>query len=169
MSVEAREQGQPLDAAETDADIQGAVADDAGDEIRPTDIVFDCPSCGHNLVIDYRGAGLEIKCVECGMPTLVPIPGGMNVTDLDLSPGDLLSQLFQTRGMLNKREQQIAELSQALDSVKARRSELERSRMTTLHRYAELVNMCQNITRAQAEVSATLNRMLSLIAEEQQR
>ena len=169
MSVESRDQGQPHDVAETDADIQGASADDAGDEIKPTDIVFDCPNCGHNLAIDYRGAGLQIKCVECGAPALVPIPGGMNVTDLDLSPGELLSQLFQTRGVLNKREQQIAELSQALDSVKARRSELERSRMTTLHRYAEMVNMCQNITRAQSDISATVNRMLVLIAEEQQR
>ena len=169
MSVESRDQGQPHDVAETDADIQGEAADDAGDEIKPTDIVFDCPNCGHNLAIDYRGAGLQITCVECGMPTLVPIPGGMNVTDLDLSPGELLSQLFQTRGMLNKREQQIAELSQALDSVKARRSELERSRMTTLHRYAELVNMCQNVMRAQSDITTTVNRMLSLIAEEQQR
>ena len=25
-------------------------------EIRDTDIVFDCPHCGKNLVIDYRGA-----------------------------------------------------------------------------------------------------------------
>ncbi|MCL1921071.1 MAG: hypothetical protein FWG50_08340 [Kiritimatiellaeota bacterium] len=169
MNVESRDHERPDDAAGTDVDAQVEVADDAGDEIKPTDIVFDCPNCGHNLAIDYRGAGLQIKCVECGMPTLVPIPDGMNDSDLDLTEGELLSQLFQTRGVLNKREQQIAELSQALDSVKARRSELERSRMTTLHRYAELVNMCQNITRAQSEITVTLNRMLTLIAEEQQR
>jgi len=169
MNAESRNQEQPHVSMETDADMLGMAADDVGDEIRPTDIVFDCPNCGHNLAIDYRGAGLQITCVECKMPTLVPIPDGMNVTDLDLSPGELLAQLFQTRGMLAKRDMQIAELSQALDSVKARRSELERSRMTTLHRYAELVNMCQTITRAQTEVSATLSRMLSLIAEEQQR
>jgi len=162
MSAKSKDKDQPQSPAE-------AAADDAGDEIRATDIVFDCPHCGHNLAIDYRGAGLQITCVECEMPVLVPIPEGMNVTDLDLSSGELLSQLFQTRGVLNKREQQIAELSQALDSVKARRSELERSRMTTLHRYAELVNMCQNITRAQTDITATLNRMLTLIAEEQQR
>ena len=167
MSAESKDRGQPQEPAEVDADVAGA--GDGGDEIRATDIVFDCPHCGHNLAIDYRGAGLQITCVECGEPTLVPIPEGMNVTDLDLSSSELLSQLFQTRGVLNKREQQIAELSQALDSVKARRSELERSRMTTLHRYAELVNMCQNITRAQTDITTTLNRMLTLIAEEQQR
>ena len=26
-------------------------------EIMPTDIVFDCPNCNHNLVVDYRAAG----------------------------------------------------------------------------------------------------------------
>ena len=37
-----------------------------GAEIRDTDIVFDCPHCGKSLVIDYRGAGLQINCSECG-------------------------------------------------------------------------------------------------------
>ena len=36
-------------------------ADDSSDaQINDTDIVFDCPHCGHNLCIDYRGAGLQI-------------------------------------------------------------------------------------------------------------
>ena len=38
---------------ETDVEVRGDV-DEA--EIRDTDIVFDCPHCGKNLVIDYRGA-----------------------------------------------------------------------------------------------------------------
>ena len=45
-----------------------------GAEIRDTDIVFDCPICGKNLVIDYRGAGLQINCSQCGESVLVPIP-----------------------------------------------------------------------------------------------
>ena len=53
-------------------------------EIRDTDIVFDCPHCGHNLAIDYRGAGLQINCVNCGESVLVPIPDGMKIDDLDL-------------------------------------------------------------------------------------
>ena len=42
------------------------VDEDGGTVIRDTDIVFDCPHCGHNLAIDYRGAGLQIECVNCG-------------------------------------------------------------------------------------------------------
>ena len=44
----------------------GAPEEDGGTVIRDTDIVFDCPHCGHNLAIDYRGAGLQIECVNCG-------------------------------------------------------------------------------------------------------
>jgi hypothetical protein len=139
------------------------------DEIRPTDIVFDCPHCGHNHAIDYRGAGLQINCVACGQATLVPIPDGMKIDDLDLSAGELLTQLFQTRRMLLKSEQRVAELEETLNSIKLRRSELEKSRMTTLHRCAELVNMCQSGLKLQGDMATTLNRMITLIAEEQQR
>jgi hypothetical protein len=138
------------------------------DEIKPTDIVFTCPSCNSSLAIDYRGAGLEINCTQCGLPTLVPIPAGMEVSDLDLSTGELLVQLFQTRTIVNKRDQQIAELAQVIESLKLRRGELERSRMNSLRRYAELAHMCQSIARTQTEVTGMLNRMLALIAEEQQ-
>ena len=86
---------------------------DEGAEIRDTDIVFDCPHCGKSLVIDYRGAGLQINCSECGDSVLVPIPDGMELTDLDLDPGEILKQLFATR-----RNFQKAEL--AIQSLKAR-------------------------------------------------
>jgi ribosomal protein S27E len=139
------------------------------DEIRATDIVFDCPHCGHNLAIDYRGAGLQINCVACGQPALVPIPEGMKIDDLDLSSGELLTQLFQTRRMLLKGEQRVAELEETLSSIKLRRTELEKARMTTLHRCAELVGMCQSGLKMQGDVTTTFNRMVALIAEEQQR
>ena len=48
--------------SETNPEVQNA--DEV--EVRDTDIAFSCPSCGKNLVIDYRGAGLEIKCTQCG-------------------------------------------------------------------------------------------------------
>ena len=83
-------------------------------EIRDTDIVFDCPHCGKNLVIDYRGAGLQINCSECGEPVLVPIPDGMELTDLDLDPGEILKQLFATRRNYQKAEMKIQSLKQRL-------------------------------------------------------
>ena len=83
-------------------------------EIRDTDIVFDCPHCGKNLVIDYRGAGLQINCSECGETVLVPIPDGMELRDLDLDPGEILKQLFATRRNYQKAELKIQELKSRL-------------------------------------------------------
>ena len=87
-------------------------------EILDTDIVFDCPHCGKNLVIDYRGAGLQINCTECGESVLVPIPDGMELHDLDLDPGEILKQLFATR-----RNYQKAELT--IQALKARLVQLQ--------------------------------------------
>ena len=106
-------------AEENTEEIEVPVRDnDEGAEIRDTDIVFDCPHCGKNLVIDYRGAGLQINCSECGESVLVPIPDGMELSDLDLDPGEILKQLFATRRNYQKSEVQI-------QSLKARLAQLQ--------------------------------------------
>ena len=76
--------------------------------------MFDCPHCGKNLVIDYRGAGLQISCTDCGKDVLVPIPDGMELGDLDLDSGEILKQLFATRRNYQKAEMQIHLLKQKL-------------------------------------------------------
>ena len=96
---------------EVEVEVRGDV-DEA--EIRDTDIVFDCPHCGKNLVIDYRGAGLQINCSQCGESVLVPIPDGMELRDLDLDPGEILKQLFATRRNYQKVELKIQELKSRL-------------------------------------------------------
>lgn len=88
-----------------------------GADIRDTDIVFDCPHCGKNLVIDYRGAGLQINCSECGETVLVPIPEGMELNDLDLDPGEILKQLFATRRNYQKCELELNELKGRLATL----------------------------------------------------
>ena len=110
MVEETYEQEDAIDAAEG-VEIRENT-DDA--EIRDTDIVFDCPHCGKNLVIDYRGAGLQINCSECGESVLVPIPDGMELADLDLDPGEILKQLFATRRNSQKAELQIQSLKARL-------------------------------------------------------
>lgn len=37
-----------------------------------SDIEFSCPECKGLLVVDERGAGLEVKCPECGKPIRIP-------------------------------------------------------------------------------------------------
>ena len=95
-----------------------AADEDSSDaQINDTDIVFDCPHCGHNLCIDYRGAGLQITCSECGEAVLVPIPDGMKIDDLDLDPGEILKQLFATRRNYQKAESQVQKLKARLVSL----------------------------------------------------
>ncbi len=96
----------------SEAEVREADAEEV--EIRDTDIVFDCPNCGKNMTIDYRGAGLQINCTECGKEVLVPIPDGMQLTDLDLDPGEILQQLFATRRNYQKSEQVIQSLKAKL-------------------------------------------------------
>ena len=94
-------------------------------QIQDTDIVFDCPHCGHNLCIDYRGAGLQITCSECGEPVLVPIPDGMKISDLDLDASELLKQLFATRRLLQRAEVRAEALEMKLEAFAEKVSELQ--------------------------------------------
>ena len=99
-------------------EVEVASPADASDaQINDTDIVFDCPHCGHNLCIDYRGAGLQITCSECGEAVLVPIPDGMKIDDLDLDPGEILKQLFATRRNLQRAEARAEALEAKLAAV----------------------------------------------------
>ena len=105
-------------SAEDDAAAGVEIRENTDDaEIRDTDIVFDCPHCGKNLVIDYRGAGLQINCSECGESVLVPIPDGMELADLDLDPGEILKQLFATRRNLQRAEARAEALEAKLANV----------------------------------------------------
>ena len=106
------------DADIVEEEVEVASPADAADvQINDTDIVFDCPHCGHNLCIDYRGAGLQITCSECGEAVLVPIPDGMKIDDLDLDPGEILKQLFATRRNLQRAEARAEALESKLAAV----------------------------------------------------
>ena len=113
--MEYEESTQEFDAGVDSQDVQ----------IQDTDIVFDCPHCGHNLCIDYRGAGLQITCSECGEPVLVPIPDGMKISDLDLDASELLKQLFATRRLLQRAEARAEALEMKLEAFAEKVSELQ--------------------------------------------
>ena len=142
--------------------------DATDDDIRPTDILFNCPHCGHSLCIDCRGAGLLTNCTECSKEVQVPIPEGTNAGDLDLTKDQTFGQLIYTRRVLARAEQRIAELEEIVASLKERRSSMEKARMTTLHHCADLSGYCQSIQRSQGEIATALSRILEIIASEQQ-
>lgn len=83
-------------------------------EIKETDIIFDCPNCGKSLAIDYRGAGLTIPCTDCGQYVDVPIPEGMELTDIDGSDEEQEMRILNLRRSLGVAEARIAELEAKL-------------------------------------------------------
>jgi len=130
-------------AGETEEQVLPRSAEETpeGTEISDMDIVFDCPYCGHNLAIDYRGAGLQVMCVQCGEAVSVPIPEDMHIDDLDVEPGEILKQLFKTRRMLRDAENRIVELEEALDAANARALESEAAMEATYPVRAEIANL----------------------------
>ncbi len=115
-------------------------------EITSSDIVFDCPNCGHNLVVDYRAAGLQVPCTDCGAIIQVPIPETMHLEDLDTEPGELLQQLLQTRRLLIKAEaaaqaagEKVVELTLQVEEYR-KVLKTVRTRVETLQEAARLAN-----------------------------
>lgn len=141
-------------------------SDEINVDISPSDIVFECTNCGHVIVIDYRGAGLMVRCPECNEAVEVPIPGGMNVSDLDKSPEELFGLVLQARRALGKTEQRVAELEATVASLIERRTSLERSRAAMLRKNAELTAGCQSLLRLLGDATATVSRMTGLIADD---
>ncbi|MCK5850579.1 MAG: hypothetical protein KAH23_06650 [Kiritimatiellae bacterium] len=86
-------------------------------EIKDTDIVFDCPHCGKSLAIDYRGAGLFIPCTDCGKTVTVPIPEGMELADIDLSEEEQEIKILHLRKSLIVAEHRIVQLELELKKV----------------------------------------------------
>ena len=98
------------------------------EEIPSTDIVFECPHCAKSLSIDQRGAGLVIRCTQCGEPVTVPIPEGMAIEDFDATPEELSAQLLNTRQTLSRAQRRIAELEAEVAAFAAFREETKRAR-----------------------------------------
>ena len=155
-------------AANEEAEAAAAeeTTDENGTIIRDTDIVFDCPHCGHNLAIDYRGAGLQINCVQCGESVLVPIPDGMKIDDLDIEPGEILKQLFKTRRDLQKQELRADGLEEQVRGLVERNSQLYAQCEAFAMQVSELQAFCLQHASLNEKMTALLERMQSSLAED---
>ena len=153
------------ETAEAEAAAEDVAAEDmddpeqSGTVIQDTDIVFDCPHCGHNLAIDYRGAGLQINCVNCGETVLVPIPDGMEIDDLDIEPGEILKQLFATRRNLHKAELRGDDLVERLAEATERRERVEARFAALQMQLDEMKQLCLQQETVNAKLAAMIERL----------
>ncbi len=136
------------------------------DEIPDTDITFECPHCSKSLSIDQRGAGLVIACTSCHQLVTVPIPEGMEISDIDIPPAAMETQIVNLRRSLTKAEARIAELDAQVSALKDYRAQAERARARTAHRFSELRNLSSAVLRSQAELAGALDKIQNIIVNE---
>lgn len=128
-------------------------------EIRDTDIIFDCPCCAKSLAIDYRGAGLTIPCTDCGKHVQVPIPEGMDITDIDSTKEEQEARILSLRKTLSSAEERIEELETALDEVNARRDVLEKDRAENVFRLGVILEKVETMKKALSTIAKVLKHV----------
>lgn len=138
--------------------------DDSAD-IKETDIIFDCPHCGKSLAIDYRGAGLSIPCTDCGRIVEVPIPEGMELTDIDSTDEEQEIRILNLRRSLTAAESRIEQLESEVEALHARRESLEQSRTASMSKFGVILEKIAMIQKALTDVSRTLQD-ISKVARE---
>jgi len=162
-------EGLPRLEAFSAACFRGAAAmvekpDDSAD-IKETDIIFDCPHCGKSLAIDYRGAGLSIPCTDCGRIVEVPIPEGMELTDIDSTDEEQEIRILNLRRSLTAAESRIEQLESEVEALNARRESLEQSRTVSMSKFGVILEKIAMIQKALTDVSRTLQD-ISKVARE---
>lgn len=125
-------------------------------EIRSSDIVFDCPYCQKSLAIDCRGAGLSISCPDCENKIQVPIPEGMEMYDLDSSDEDQEVRIIHMREVIAASQNSIIELEQTVKDLAIRRDDLERQRVDNALRCGVISREVELIQRSLARITEVL-------------
>jgi len=131
--------------------------DNAGpNEIRSSDIVFDCPYCEKSLAIDCRGAGLTITCPDCSNVIQVPIPDGMEIFDIDSSDQDKEVRIIHMREVIAAAQGRILQLEAEVKDLQSRRDSLEKLRAENAMRFDVISKELENAGRALARISDVL-------------
>lgn len=139
---------------------------DNSTEIKDTDIIFDCPHCGKSLAIDYRGAGLTIPCSDCGNMVEVPIPEGMEISDIDSTEEEQEIQILNLRRLLTVAEAKNQQLEEELSELRSRREVLEHEHSQSITRMARLRNNTDTLELALETITSATEKIREDIIEE---
>jgi transcription elongation factor Elf1 len=141
---------------------------DTSNEIKDTDIVFDCPYCGKSLAIDYRGAGLTIPCTDCNRNVQVPIPEGMELTDIDSTAEEQEIRILNLRRTLAAADFRIEQLETEVADLNARLQSQERERAENLFQNTAILENAEVIDKALDDMRRALQAITDAAREERE-
>ena len=139
---------------------------DVVNEIKETDIVFDCPHFSKSLAIDYRGAGLSIPCSDCGRRVEVPIPEGLELADIDSSEEEQEIRILNLRRSLSVAQHRIEQLEEELADAVTRRHTLEGLRTKSIQKTDAVDQKAVIIREAVAKINEALDGIGKGLEEE---
>lgn len=125
-------------------------------DIRDSDIVFNCPFCEKSLAIDCRGAGLTIACPDCSNKIAVPIPENMEVSDIDSSDEDKAVRIIHMREVISSSQSKIMELESDVREITLRRDALESTRTENAIRFEVIQREVESIQRSLLRIQEVL-------------
>jgi transcription elongation factor Elf1 len=128
-------------------------------EIKDTDIIFDCKYCSKSLAIDYKGAGLNIPCSDCGKMVEVPIPEGMDIGDIDNSDEEMEIVILNLRKSLSAAESKVASLDEDVDELNSRRESLEKLRSDTVYKFGSVAEQISIVQKALDDIANAIRKI----------
>jgi predicted RNA-binding Zn-ribbon protein involved in translation (DUF1610 family) len=94
-----------------------------GIQVSERDVVFACPRCHGDLVVDRDGAGMVLDCAFCGQSVTVPPYEGASLLFLQAATAKLANALEQSRQAAPK---QFSFSGKSSADLAKRRHELQR-------------------------------------------
>jgi predicted RNA-binding Zn-ribbon protein involved in translation (DUF1610 family) len=154
-------------------------AEGAEIEVTERDIVFDCPHCGGELVIDQAGAGMQVDCPFCHMTVDVPEYKGPSLRFLQTATATLAKSIQTSRAVTPKSYEFQAlpvedlkrcqtELQRALRENQAQATEIKghiHHATIQMHRFRQKLEVNQE---RQADLKAELEAVQAALAQKSQ-
>jgi DNA-directed RNA polymerase subunit M/transcription elongation factor TFIIS len=134
--------------------------------VTERDIVFDCPNCSGELVIDQEGIGLTLACSHCGKP--VTVPGRSQATRA--GSGDTISpsraagaaESAPAASTFSFEGQTVEQISQRADELKRQLTE-NHSQTTEMRGHVNRATI--ELHRLQLKLQKLLDRQTAIEAE----
>lgn len=122
------------------------------------DLFFDCPRCGKSLGIDRKGAGLIVKCPDCGQRMQVPVPSMEEEPMAGATSTADYTQVANPTLNPDELSQEVERLGVDMEELQKRKAWLERRQQDAMERFEKIRD---ELTLLQA----SLDRMVSVLED----